>query len=58
MQSTEAMQNEETIGLISMRVERSAVPVDESSRSGRAEALARWLLDQWRQERTELREAC
>jgi hypothetical protein len=57
-ETQEAMQDGEPIGRISMRVERSAALMDDARRSVRADALARWLLDEWRWERPELREAC
>lgn len=51
MQSTEAMQDEEVIGRISMRVECAVGHCDEARRSLRADALAMWLLEEWNHER-------
>jgi hypothetical protein len=57
MQSTEAMQDEELIGRISMRVEHVVGRCDDARRSLRAEAMARWLLDEWRASRSASKEA-
>lgn len=45
---TEANQAEERVGRIVMRVAPSGQPTDDLRRLARAEALARWLLDEWR----------
>jgi len=58
MQSTEAMQDEEVIGRISMRVESAMGQCDDYRRSLRADALARWLLDEWNRDGATRREAC
>jgi hypothetical protein len=58
MQSTEAMQDEEAIGRITMRIERTVDQCDDYRRSLRADALARWLLDEWNRDGATRREAC
>jgi len=51
MQSTEAMHHEERIGAIAMRVECASGECDDARRSQRADALTRWLLEEWTHER-------
>lgn len=51
------MHQEERIGAIAMRVEFASGECDDARRSQRADALARWLLEEWAHERERMEAA-
>lgn len=55
--SQRANQEEDRIGSIAMRVEFASGQCDDARRSQRAEALTRWLLDEWMHERERMEAA-